>query len=141
MVLFRDGDGVAAALHDRCPHRGVALSLGAVSEGAVACVYHGWRFGRDGACVHIPSLCEGRPIAAGIAAEAYACAEQDGYVWVWTGDGAPTSAKPIPIADFEKRAWVQAGVDLACEAMLPIENNAIAVSRRCVPLPAPTLLW
>ncbi|PNB48914.1 2Fe-2S ferredoxin, partial [Pseudomonas sp. FW305-130] len=28
IVLFRDADGQAQALHDRCPHRGVALSLG-----------------------------------------------------------------------------------------------------------------
>ena len=47
IVLFRDGQGAAGALHDRCPHRGVALSLGQIAEGAVACAYHGWRFARD----------------------------------------------------------------------------------------------
>ena len=29
LVLWRDADGRAVALRDRCPHRGVALSLGA----------------------------------------------------------------------------------------------------------------
>ena len=28
IVLWRDGDGMAHALEDRCPHRGARLSLG-----------------------------------------------------------------------------------------------------------------
>ena len=123
IVLFRDRDGAAGALHDRCPHRGVALSLGQVAEGAVACAYHGWRFGRDGTCLHIPSLCEGRAPAGGVAAEAYACVEQEAHVWVWTGKGPPSPEAPLPIPAFADRAWVQASIDLACEAVLPIENN------------------
>jgi phenylpropionate dioxygenase-like ring-hydroxylating dioxygenase large terminal subunit len=123
IVLFRGADGAAVALYDRCPHRGVALSLGKMVEGAVACGYHGWRFGPGGACTHIPSLCEDRAVAGGVAAEAYPCTEQDGYVWVWTGEGAPSPAAPLAIPGFAERAWVQAAVDLACEAMLPIENN------------------
>jgi len=123
IVLFRNGDGVAGALHDRCPHRGVALSLGLINEGAVACPYHGWRFGVDGVCSHIPSLSEGREVAAGVAAIAYPCVEQDGYVWVWTGKGPPSPAAPMTIPAFRERAWIQAAIDLACEAMLPIENN------------------
>ncbi len=123
IVLFRDEDGVAGALHDRCPHRGVALSLGQMAEGAVACAYHGWRFGRDGACVHIPSLCEGREVAAGVTADVHPCVEQEAYVWLWTGKGAPQPARPPPIPTFGARSWVQAAIDLACEAMLPIENN------------------
>jgi nitrite reductase/ring-hydroxylating ferredoxin subunit len=123
IVLFRGADGVPGALHDRCPHRGVALSLGTLADGAVACAYHGWRFGTDGACVHIPSLPEGREVAAGVAADAYRCIEQDAYVWVWTGKGAPDPAAPLPIPRFAERAWRQAAIDMACEAILPIENN------------------
>jgi nitrite reductase/ring-hydroxylating ferredoxin subunit len=123
IVFFRDLGGAPGALHDRCPHRGVALSLGQVAEGAVACAYHGWRFGRDGSCQHIPSLCEGRAPAAGVAAEAYPCVEQEAYVWVWTGKGPPSPERPLAIPTFAERSWVQAAIDLACEAMLPIENN------------------
>jgi phenylpropionate dioxygenase-like ring-hydroxylating dioxygenase large terminal subunit len=123
IVLFRDADGQAGALHDRCPHRGVALSLGQIADGAVACAYHGWRFDRAGTCVHIPSLCEGRAVAAGVAADAYRCVETDAYVWVWTGKGPPSPDGPLAIPAFAERAWVQAAIDLACEAMLPIENN------------------
>ena len=49
IVLFRNRDGVAGALLDRCPHRGVALSLGArTEEGNLACAFHGWEFNEAG---------------------------------------------------------------------------------------------
>ena len=54
VVLFRDSTGKIAALHDRCPHRGVALSLGKVNEGQLECPFHGWRFNASGANCHVP---------------------------------------------------------------------------------------
>ena len=43
--LIRDR-GTAYALHDRCPHRGVPLSLGNQQfPGTLSCAYHGWTFG------------------------------------------------------------------------------------------------
>jgi nitrite reductase/ring-hydroxylating ferredoxin subunit len=123
IVLFRDQAGAPGALHDRCPHRGVALSLGSVIDGEVACAYHGWRFGRDGACAHIPSLPEGRDVAAGVGSPSFPCVEQDGYVFVWTGEATPSPRRPLRIEGFAERAWIQAAIDLECEAILPIENN------------------
>jgi phenylpropionate dioxygenase-like ring-hydroxylating dioxygenase large terminal subunit len=122
-VLLRGPDGGPFALQDRCPHRGVALSLGRAEAGQVACAYHGWRFGADGACGHIPSLDPQRRLPAGIGVRSYPCAEQDGYVWVWMGDGPPEPAAPRRIDGFGERIWLQGQLDLACEAMLPIENN------------------
>lgn len=123
IVVFRSGDGAPIVLHDRCPHRGVALSLGKVSEGVIACAYHGWRFGAGGACAHIPSLIEGREIAARVGVRSFPCAERDGYVWAWAGDDEPEATAPPPISGFNDRVWMQGALDLACEAMLPIENN------------------
>lgn len=55
IALFRRADGTVGALLDRCPHRGVALSLGKVVEdGCLECPFHGWRFDGDGTCTHIP---------------------------------------------------------------------------------------
>lgn len=53
IVLFRAKEGPAALL-DRCPHRGVALSLGKVVDGTLECPFHGWRFDGRGGCAHIP---------------------------------------------------------------------------------------
>ena len=54
LVFWRDGEGRAACVEDRCAHRGAALSLGRVSDGAIECPFHGFRFAPDGACVRVP---------------------------------------------------------------------------------------
>lgn len=59
LVLFRDGNGQAAALADRCAHRGAPLSQGRVCDGALECPNHGWRYGADGRVVEIPALPNG----------------------------------------------------------------------------------
>ncbi|MFT3772939.1 MAG: aromatic ring-hydroxylating dioxygenase subunit alpha [Minicystis sp.] len=84
IVLFRGEGGRAGALLDRCPHRNVPLSLGAVVEGTLRCPYHGWRFATDGACTFIPSLCSS-PAAKARNAHALPTIEQQGFVWVYTG--------------------------------------------------------
>jgi phenylpropionate dioxygenase-like ring-hydroxylating dioxygenase large terminal subunit len=53
LVLFKAGEQVAV-LRDRCPHRGAPLSHGRVTDGAIACPYHGWRFDRAGRCLEVP---------------------------------------------------------------------------------------
>jgi phenylpropionate dioxygenase-like ring-hydroxylating dioxygenase large terminal subunit len=103
LVLFRDGDGKAGALLDRCPHRNVPLSLGAIEQGQLQCAYHGWRFDRGGACRFIPSLCldglDGRESreaeGKGRRAVAFPVVEQDGFVWVY----ATPSAEPGQMPD------------------------------------------
>jgi phenylpropionate dioxygenase-like ring-hydroxylating dioxygenase large terminal subunit len=123
LVLWRDAAGVAHAAQDRCAHRGAQLSLGEVTDGALACRYHGWRYGADGACVHIPSLAAGQTIPRGVAVRAFPCAERDGYVFAWMGEGAPASDWPAPIAEFERFNWLQGALTLEAEALAVIENN------------------
>lgn len=121
IALFRDEDGVAHAVMDRCPHRAVALSLGTIEEGMITCPYHGWRFDGSGQCRHIPSLSEGQAIKdTGL--RGYLTSERDGYVWIWTGAEAPEQG-PLAIDGFADRLWLQGAIDLACEPILPIENN------------------
>src|SRR5664279_3798223 len=60
VVLFRDRARLFA-LQDRCPHRGVKLSLGQCQyegSGTISCPYHGWTF--DGATGNlVAALMEG----------------------------------------------------------------------------------
>src|SRR3546814_1656634 len=44
VVLFRNENGEAKALLDRCPHRFAPLSSGGVADGILACAYHGLAF-------------------------------------------------------------------------------------------------
>lgn len=94
ICLFRDGDGRAAAVVDRCPHRNVPLSLGRLRDGLLECRYHGWRFDRAGACTAIPGLCVEDPARRGRSAESVPCVELDGFVWVFPGDAEPPPGGP-----------------------------------------------
>jgi phenylpropionate dioxygenase-like ring-hydroxylating dioxygenase large terminal subunit len=83
IVLFRDRDGRASALIDRCPHRGVALSLGKVEGGEIACPFHGWRFNGRGENCLVPWNPDAK--RAQLGAVALPLREQQGLLWLFTG--------------------------------------------------------
>ena len=83
IVLFRGETGMASALLDRCPHRGVALSLGKVAGGEIACPFHGWRFAGDGRCSHVPWNPDAR--RDNLSATALPIREIGGVIWLYTG--------------------------------------------------------
>jgi len=86
VVLWRDGDGVARAALDVCPHRGARLSQGWSANGCVVCPYHGWRFeGRAGRCVEIPQNDPGVPIPPKARLPMVHCEERYGLVWLCLG--------------------------------------------------------
>ncbi len=94
LVLFRDGEGKASCFLDRCPHRNVPLSAGAVVQGQLQCGYHGWRFDSAGVCRAIPGL-EGEPDAKARRALTYATRELDGFVWVYSTPAVEPAAEPF----------------------------------------------
>jgi nitrite reductase (NADH) small subunit len=54
IALFKWNDAVYA-IDDRCPHMGMSLSSGDMTDGVVTCPWHGWRFRiTDGAWVSCP---------------------------------------------------------------------------------------
>jgi phenylpropionate dioxygenase-like ring-hydroxylating dioxygenase large terminal subunit len=95
IVLFRDQRGVAHALIDVCPHRGVALSLGKVSDGCLACPFHGWRFQGSGALVHVPWAPDAKRET--MAAKSVPLIEAANLLWLYTAVGPmPPEGPPIP---------------------------------------------
>jgi phenylpropionate dioxygenase-like ring-hydroxylating dioxygenase large terminal subunit len=123
LVLFRDRDGGAAALLDRCPHRNVPLSLGRIhDDGNLECRYHGWRFDGTGQCRAIPGLCGDRPGRAHDAT-AYPVLERDGFVWVYMNPEAEAPrGEPFP---FERRAGyttVRGSLDVEGTLHATLEN-------------------
>ena len=107
VVLFRDAEGSLGALIDRCPHRGVALSLGQVDDrGCLACPFHGWTFDKDGACTHVPLNDVPREKRARHQAMALPVREIGGLAWVYTGP----YAKEEPAAP---EALIEPGWDLS----------------------------
>ena len=95
VVLFRQLDGRATALEDRCCHRGLPLVHGQVIEAGLQCGYHGLVFDSSGCCVRIPGQ-DSIPPAARV--KSYPLVEQDGVVWIWMGD--PAKADPARIVAY-----------------------------------------
>jgi len=122
IVVYRDVQGRAAALEDRCCHRGVELSKGRVTaDGMLACGYHGWEYDCSGQCVHVPSFVSGTRIPVNFKVKSYPVLEQDHYVWVWMGEGEPLG-RPAPIEGAHDYAWRQGTVHIACNAGMFLEN-------------------
>ena len=94
LVIGRDRQGRAFALHDACPHRGMPLSCGHFDGEQVECSYHGWRFdAHTGQCQLIPSLTSDQKLRMDrIYAGSYACEEHDDFIWVYIPEPAPSGA-------------------------------------------------
>lgn len=89
VVLFRDASGRLSALIDRCPHRGVALSLGQLQDGVIQCPFHGWCFDGEGRNCNVPWNPDAKREQLG--AIALPVREIAGLAWIHTG----------PVADSE----------------------------------------
>jgi phenylpropionate dioxygenase-like ring-hydroxylating dioxygenase large terminal subunit len=121
LVLFRDGEGRAGALLDRCAHRGVPLSIGRVVDGRLRCGYHGWEYDPGGSCVRIPGLCGEAPHRTRIV-PSHPAREQDGYVWVW-GEPEEPRGEPFRVPDFGKGyTTVRRVVEAAASLTATLEN-------------------
>jgi len=90
IVLVRDA-GRVHALADRCPHRGVPLSLGRKEfPGTLSCAYHGWTYRLvDGELCAVITDGPDSPICGKVAVRTYPTDECLGLVWLYSGEGEP----------------------------------------------------
>jgi vanillate O-demethylase monooxygenase subunit len=94
VVLYRQRNGTAAALADRCPHRFAPLSMGRRVDDQIECAYHGLRFDCSGRCTHNPHGNGMIPPKAVV--RAYPLAQRDRLLWIWMGDPARADERLIP---------------------------------------------
>jgi phenylpropionate dioxygenase-like ring-hydroxylating dioxygenase large terminal subunit len=92
LVVYRAAQGVVVA-RDICLHRGARLSLGRIRNSQLECVYHGWRYGPDGACALIPSQPPEGRISPNIRLLTYPACERYGMVWACLS-GTPGTGLP-----------------------------------------------
>jgi phthalate 4,5-dioxygenase oxygenase subunit len=90
-VAFRDSSGKVGILEEFCMHRRASLVLGRVEDNGIRCLYHGWKFGRDGTVQETPNHCDDR-FKASIRAPAFPVHEAGGLVWVYVG---PKELEPV----------------------------------------------
>jgi vanillate O-demethylase monooxygenase subunit len=98
LVLFRSAGGVVVA-RDLCPHRGMLLSRGWVTDGQIVCPYHGLHFGGDGRCASIPSRPDAR-ISDRLSLTVVRSVERFGLIW------ATLRGTEVSLPNFE--AWEEA---------------------------------
>ena len=127
LVFFRDADGTAHALVDRCPHRNVPLSFGTVRKGQLVCGYHGWAFDGQGRCRSVPGY-SGEPDHRTRCASHHAVREQQGYIWVFMTAGAEPETEPFRFPHVGEPGYTVVRRDLDAECGLhAMAENALDV--------------
>jgi phenylpropionate dioxygenase-like ring-hydroxylating dioxygenase large terminal subunit len=94
LVAFRDTNNQVGLLQANCPHRGASLFFGRNEEAGIRCVYHGWKFAADGACVDMPNEPAESDFREKVRATAYSAIEKGGVVWAYLGPRA--TQPPLP---------------------------------------------
>lgn len=103
LVIFRDENGQAVALRDRCVHRNSRLSPGKLKQGRLQCPYHGWEYDRTGQVVAVPAEGEYFQSNPARCAKRYQTCEQDGYVYVRLSDDE--NIQPFAMPHYGETGW------------------------------------
>ena len=138
LIAFRDSAGNVGLVDAFCPHRRAPMFFGRNEECGLRCVYHGWKFDRDGTCVDMPSEPPDSLFKTKVTIAAYPTWEGGGIVWTYMG---PPELQPPPpdyelvrapathryvSKTFEDCNWLQAlegGLDTAHSSF--VHNNDI----------------
>ncbi len=139
LVAFRDSKGRIGLLPDACPHRRVSLYFGRNEEEGLRCVYHGWKFDVDGACVDMPNEPAESNFKHKVRTRAYKTWEGGNVVWAYLGPAEQVPPPPAfewtTVPDSHRGVtkliqtcnWVQAvegGIDTSHSSFL--HNNNLA---------------
>ncbi|WP_321814014.1 MULTISPECIES: Rieske 2Fe-2S domain-containing protein [unclassified Paraburkholderia] len=121
LVVWRADDGRVNVWEDRCPHRGVRLSLGHHRGDTLQCQYHGWQFASgEGACRMVPA--HPQASAPPIRVSTWPAIERHGFVWTCRTAHGETPALP-EIDSFE---------GVTANAFAPLRSTTIDADRASV---------
>ena len=98
-VAFRASDDRVGFFDEKCPHRGVSLTLARNEDCSLRCIFHGMKFHVSGKALEAPTQ-SGHPEAfvKSIRLKHYPAREAGGLVWVWLGEDGPPP--PLPELEF-----------------------------------------
>lgn len=94
LVLYRDGSGEPGLLTEHCSHRHASLLYGRVEEEGLRCIYHGWKYDREGNCLETPAEPPDSHLKDTIKHTAYPCREEAGLIFAYMGP--PDKMPPFP---------------------------------------------
>ena len=133
LVVWRDEAGQSHVWEDRCPHRGMRLSFGFVRGDHLACLYHGWQFGADGRCRHIPAHPD-LNVPGTIRAVPEPTVERLGMVWTLARGSASVDAPPDATVVPVRSLSVRSPAARATEALLAAPPLFDAASSQAEPV-------
>ncbi|KAL7554126.1 hypothetical protein ACHAWF_017544 [Thalassiosira exigua] len=130
LVLYRDVDGNLVCAKDACPHRSAPLSMSKINEeGRLECMYHGWAYGKGGACENIPT----QAVAGAVSnktykkkacLKTYAVQEHEGLIWVWRGHVLSADASKLPVTRTDASTYpIDTVLDYNVDWQYIVENN------------------
>jgi len=119
LVLWRSTAGVFNAWENRCPHRGVRLSLGTCMGEELRCQYHAWRFATgSGQCTLIPSHPSQKP-ASTIRPAVFPVFEDGAFAWVNLARDAAPDTHPVTRDTALRSIFTAAPVAAVRQILLP----------------------
>jgi phenylpropionate dioxygenase-like ring-hydroxylating dioxygenase large terminal subunit len=124
LVVFRTVAGQAVALHDRCVHRPYPLSAGHLDGDDLSCGLCGFVYGPDGRCLRVPTQSR---VPVGAAVRAYPVREEQGLVWVWTGEPGRAPLHRLPdLPWLVQDGWTSVGGEQVCHAGFLLLHESFA---------------
>jgi len=85
LIAFRDTGGRVGLLDEFCAHRRASLVWGRNEECGLRCIYHGWKYDADGACVDMPNEPPEYAFENKVRTTAYPTREYGGLIWAYMG--------------------------------------------------------
>jgi phthalate 4,5-dioxygenase oxygenase subunit len=98
LIAFRDTNGRVGLVDEFCPHRMASFLIGRNENCGITCIYHGWKFDVNGACVDMPTEPEDRGFKNRVKIRAYPTREAAGMIWTYMGP--PELEPPFPELSF-----------------------------------------
>ena len=120
LVAYRDTNGDVGLLDNFCPHRRASLFFGRNEECGLRCVYHGWKFDKDGNCIDMPSEPAESNFKDKVKIKSYPVKEGGGLIWAYMG---PAELEP-QMPGFE---YIGLEMDQVSVSKLRYESNYVQV--------------
>lgn len=102
LALWRNEDGKASCIADRCCHRGASLGIGKTKEGHLECPFHGFRYDSTGRVSQIPANGINTKVPDTMHVEAYKVHEAHGFIWIWWGDAEKCTTEPFYFEELDR---------------------------------------
>jgi phenylpropionate dioxygenase-like ring-hydroxylating dioxygenase large terminal subunit len=93
LVVYRGEDDRVVALDAYCPHMGAHLAEGKVEGRDIRCLFHYWKYDREGRCIEIPCQRDSSFVPP---VRSWPIEERYGLVWIWAGSIPRASLPFVP---------------------------------------------